>query len=64
MPKTIQLRDVPDALHRDLKAGAATAGTYLSELLLREIQEAAARPALEKMRERLDGRRAVAAVSD
>jgi antitoxin FitA len=53
MSKMIQLRNVPDALHRSLKARAAMAGMSLSDYLLAEIKEIAARPTLSEMRERL-----------
>lgn len=49
MPKMIQLRNVPDALHRRLKARAALA----SMSLLAEIKELAERPTLEELRQRL-----------
>jgi antitoxin FitA len=38
MSKMIQIRHVPDALHRRVKARAAQRGTSLSEYLLRVIQ--------------------------
>jgi antitoxin FitA len=38
MSKIIQLRNVPDALHRTLKARAAMAGMSLSDYLLAEIR--------------------------
>ena len=41
MSKMIQLRNVPDALHRSLKARAAMAGMSLSDYLLAEIKEVA-----------------------
>ena len=53
MSKMIQVRNVPDALHRTLKARAAMAGMSLSDYLLREIREIAERPTLEEMQERL-----------
>ena len=56
MPKMIQLRHVPDALHRVLKARAALAGLALSDYLIREVRKLAERPTLEEMRERLRGR--------
>ncbi|MGH7265953.1 MAG: FitA-like ribbon-helix-helix domain-containing protein [Candidatus Rokuibacteriota bacterium] len=37
MPKTIQLRNVPDELHRCLKARAAVEGLSLSDYLIREV---------------------------
>lgn len=53
MSKMIQIRNVPDAVHRTLKARAAMAGMSLSDYLLAEIREIAERPTLEEMRERL-----------
>jgi plasmid stability protein len=47
MPKMIQLRHVPDALHRKLKARAATKGMSLSDYLLREINEIADLPTMD-----------------
>ena len=38
MSKMIQLRGVPDALHRQLKARAAMSGLSLSDYLLREVR--------------------------
>jgi plasmid stability protein len=53
----IQVRNVPEALHRGLKARAATVGMTLSDYLLRELQEIADRPTLAEFRERLHTRR-------
>ena len=50
MSKMIQLRNVPDALHRKLKARAAQAGMSLSDYLLDEIRQAAERPTMEEFR--------------
>lgn len=50
MSKMIQLRNVPDALHRNLKARAAMAGMSLSDYLVMEIKEIAERPTLEEFR--------------
>ena len=49
----IQIRNVPDGLHRRLKARAALAGMSLSEYLLREVRHLADRPSPDEMRERL-----------
>ncbi len=59
MSKMIQLRNVPDSLHRRLKARAAMAGMSLSDYLLSEIKEIADRPTLAEMRERLHQREPV-----
>lgn len=56
MPVMIQIRNVPEALHRKLKARAALAGMSLSDYLLCEIREVAERPTLEEMRARLERR--------
>ena len=56
MSKMIQLRNVPDALHRTLKARAAVAGMSLSDYLLAEIREAAERPTLTELRTRVQKR--------
>ncbi len=59
MSKMIQLRNVPDALHRILKARAAMAGMSLSDYLMAEIKEVAERPTLAELRERLHRRKPV-----
>lgn len=53
MAKMIQLRHVPDALHRQLKARAALAGLSLSDFLVREVRKIAEQPTAEEMAERL-----------
>lgn len=50
MSVMIQIRNVPDALHRRLKARAAQAGVSLSEYLLSEIRRVAERPTNEELR--------------
>jgi antitoxin FitA len=59
MSKMIQLRNVPDTLHRSLKARAAMAGMSLSDYLLSEIKEIAERPTLAELRDRLHRRKAL-----
>ena len=56
MSKMIQLRNVPDALHRTLKARAALEGMSLSDYLIGELRRVAARPTLHQLRERLPAR--------
>jgi len=56
MSTMIQIRNVQDALHRRLKSRAALAGMSLSDYLLSELREVAARPTLEELRTRLQGR--------
>ncbi len=59
MSKMIQIRNVPDELHRTLKVRAAQAGMTLSDYLLSEIEQIAARPTLVEMMERLRQREPV-----
>ncbi len=56
MSRMIQLRNVPETLHRQLKARAALAGLPLSDYLIREARKLAEHPTPEEMRERLRGR--------
>jgi len=60
----IQVRNVPDSLHRGLKARAAMAGMSLSDYLLGELREIAERPTLAEFRERLHRRNPVSAALD
>jgi len=55
----IQIRNVPDGLHRELKSRAALAGMSLSDYLLSEIREVAERPTIEALRARLATRSVV-----
>lgn len=64
MSKMIQLRHVPDALHRRLKARAAVSGMSLSDYLLSEIREIAERPTMAEMAERLRQREPVSVPID
>ena len=59
MSKMVQIRNVPDALHRKLKARAADSGQTLSDYLLAEIGRLAARPTREEMLARLHSRKRV-----
>lgn len=56
MSKMIQLRNVPDGLHRRLKSRAAMAGLSLSDYLLREVQRVAEQPTVAELRRRLEQR--------
>lgn len=56
MSKMIQLRNVPDSLHRTLKARAALAGMSLSDYLVDEIRRTAERPTLLDLQDRLKRR--------
>jgi plasmid stability protein len=53
MSKMIQLRHVPDALHRRLKARAALAGMSLSDYLIAELKAGAERLTVDEVRQRL-----------
>ena len=57
MAKMIQIRNVPDEVHRKIKARAALAGMSLSDYLLDEIRQSAERPTLGELRERLARRK-------
>jgi antitoxin FitA len=46
MTGTIQIRNIPDALHRRLKSRAALAGMSLSDYLLSELRHVAERSTL------------------
>lgn len=52
----IQIRHVPEDLHRKLKAKAALEGLSLSDFLLREVRTIAERPSVEELRARLASR--------
>jgi antitoxin FitA len=56
MTAMIQVRHVPDELHRRLKSRAALAGMSLSDYLLGEIRQVAERPTLDELRARLERR--------
>ncbi|HVT19359.1 MAG TPA: hypothetical protein VHQ90_24660 [Thermoanaerobaculia bacterium] len=53
MSAMIQIRNVPDEIHRRLKARAALAGMSLSEYLLRELERSLERPTREELLARL-----------
>jgi plasmid stability protein len=53
MAKMIQIRNVPDELHRTLKVRAAKAGMTLSDYLLSEIEQIAEKPTMKEWLERV-----------
>jgi hypothetical protein len=53
MSAMIQIRNVPDALHRRLKSRAALAGMSLSDYLLAELRRIGDWPTVEELRQRL-----------
>lgn len=59
MSVMVQIRNVPDDVHRKLKARAALAGMSISEFLLREVERTLERPTREELLERLAGRERV-----
>lgn len=53
MSKMIQIRNVPDELHRKLKVRAAESGKSLSDFLMGEVRVIAERPTPAEIRSRL-----------
>ncbi len=49
----VQIRNMPDSLHRELKSRAALAGMSLSDYLLDEVRRIAERPTIAEMKARL-----------
>ena len=56
MSRMIQIRNVPEAVHRKVKSRAAQSGQTLSDYLLAEIERIAALPTREEMLARLHAR--------
>ncbi len=59
MSKTVQIRDVPGAVHSILKARAKKEGMSLSDFLKRELEQSAERPSLHDW---LEGTRQLAPI--
>ncbi len=53
MSVMIQIRNVPEQLHRTLKARSALAGKSLSDLILEELVAVAALPSAQELQDRL-----------
>ena len=53
MSTMIQIRNVPDELHRRIKARAAMEGTSMSRFLLREIEKSHDRPTRAELIDRM-----------
>ncbi len=53
MSTMVQIRHMPDSLHRKLKARASLAGVSLSDYLRGELEKSARLPTMEEMAERL-----------
>ncbi len=49
----LQVRNIPDDLHRSLKERAAREGTTMSELVLRELPRLAHKPSPEQLLARI-----------
>jgi plasmid stability protein len=64
MTRTIQVRKVPDDVHRTLRARAAAAGLSLSEYVLQELVRVADRPAIADVLARASSRRGGAPTAD
>lgn len=58
MSKMIQIRNVPDELHRDLKKRAALAGMSMSDYIKRELDRKSRKSTIKEIRERSRGRSA------
>lgn len=54
--KTIQIRNVPDDVHRELRTRAAASGRSLSDYLLEELIRVADRPTVADVLARAGGR--------
>jgi len=54
--KMIQVRNVPDELHRSLKERAAREGTTMSDLILAELPRVAHKPSPEQLLQRIERR--------
>ena len=60
----IQIRDVPDDVHRTLKARAAAQGRSLSDYVLREVTRVARTPTPEELDERIRSRGAAGVTTE
>ena len=60
----IQIRNVPDDVHRTLKVRAAAEGTSLSDYVLREVTRAARTPTPEELDARIRRRRPAGVSTD
>ena len=55
MPVMIQLRNVPDELHKKLKVRAAEAGMSLSDYILKDVQKKAELPTMKEWLNKFKG---------
>jgi plasmid stability protein len=56
MSKMIQIRNVPDDLHRDLKTRAALAGMSMSDYIKRELDRKSRKSTIKEIAARSQGR--------
>jgi plasmid stability protein len=59
MSVMVQIRNMPDEIHRILKSRAAAEGKSLSDYILGELRKSTERPTMAEMRERLRSREPV-----
>jgi antitoxin FitA len=59
MSTMVQIRNVPDELHRELKARAALAGMSLSDYIMSELRRALERPTRQALLQRIQRRKPV-----
>ncbi len=57
MARSVQVRNVPDSVHRALRSRAAAAGVSLSDYLLHELVRIAERPPIADVLGRVGSRR-------
>jgi plasmid stability protein len=62
--KMLQVRNVPDDVHAELRRRAAAAGVPLSEYVLRELERVAARPPVAEVLARSASRRLDLSLAD
>jgi antitoxin FitA len=63
MSKMIQIRNVPDDLHRELKMRAAAAGMSLSDYIKRELSRKSRKSTIREIRARSKGRSAASTLT-
>ncbi len=64
MSKMIQIRNVPDEVHKALKIRAAKGGLSLSDFLTKEVENIIKRPTIEEVIERIRNRKKVSSKID
>ena len=64
MKRTLQIREVPEAVHAALRSRAAAAGMSLSSFLLQELTEIAERPTVAEVLRRASERSGGAELDD